>query len=78
MKKTKLFASVLLASAMLSACGGDSKPTDSADSVSVAEVETEATVAQETESNVPTEYKSALKKSRKLQQYDAHVKGWHL
>ena len=59
MKKTKLFASVLLASAILSACGGDSKPTDSADSVSVAEVETEketeATVAQETESNVPTD-----------------------
>lgn len=67
MRKTKLLASVLLASVILSACGGDSKPTDSADSASVAEVETEketeAIVAQETESNIPTEYKTALKKA---------------
>ena len=47
MRKTKFLASVLLASVMLSACGGDSKPTDSADSASVAETEKETEASTE-------------------------------
>lgn len=47
MKKAKLFASVLLASAMLSACGGESKPTVSTDNTSVDRTEEETKTSTE-------------------------------
>ena len=47
MKKAKLFASVLLASAMLSASGGESKPTVSTDNTSVDRTEEETKTSTE-------------------------------